>query len=191
MLGFVRDLAGVWADNRFVRANRVLRTRVAMLEAANERLSGSLERTRVRRAIDRDVRVRAETEVAELTKATLILSGLLSDRRAAAPAAVDPVAVGRALEVREAAAVAYGNALAGYLEADAKYRNAYNSVYISEGGPEHLRKVAAEDRSADERAARDAAEVARLAAEQSVRLAELGFRAALAGAVPDEAGEVQ
>lgn len=189
MLGFVRDLAGVWADNRFVRANRVLRRRVGLLEAANERLSGSLERTRVRRAIDRDVRVRAETEVAELTKATLILSGLLSDRRAAAPAAVDPVAVGQALEVRETAAEMLAAALADFLEADAAYRAEWNCAYIQESGPEHVRKAVAEQSAAELRAARDKAEVAKASAEQSVRLAELGFRAALAGAVTDEAGE--
>lgn len=189
MLGFVRDFAGRWAEQRFVRANRVLRYRLKLAEEAKQHLTESVERLRVRRGIDRDVRVRAETEVAELTKANLKLSGLLSDARLAAPVSADPVAVGKALEAREAAAVVYATALADFLDADAAYRNAFNAVYLSEGGPEHLRKVAAEDRATDERAARDKAEVARVAAEQSVRLAELGFRAALAGAVADEAGD--
>lgn len=97
-------------------------------------------------------------------------------------ASLDPVAVGLALKVREAAAEVYVAALADYLAADAEYRDAFNAVYIAEGGPEHLRKVTAEDRASDERAARDVAEVAKVAAEQSVRLAELGFRAAMGGA---------
>lgn len=189
-MGFVRDLAGlVWADNRFVRRNRVLRTRVSMLEAANERLSGSLERTRERRAMDRDVRVRAETEVAELTKANSKLSGMLFDAWQAVPAPVDPVAVGAALAEREEAAQLYRRAHAAFLEADALYRNEFNRVYIGESGPEHVRKAVAEEAAAGRRALRDEAEVARVSAEQSVRLAELGFRAAMAGAVPDDGGE--
>lgn len=182
MFDFVRDLAGNWADNRFVRANRVLRYRLKLAEADVERLTRRVESLRTRYAINRDVRVRAETAVEQLTAAHLKLSGLLAD--GAAPV-VDPVAVAVALKSREEAGGAYVRALKAYLVADAEYREAFNGVYVREGGPEHLRKVTAEDRAAGERAARDVAEVTKVEAEQAVRLAELGFRAAMGGAAPD------
>lgn len=106
----------------------------------------------------------------------------------AAPANLDPVAVWAALKARAEAGRAYVAALEGYLAADARYREAFNGVYIAEGGPEHLRKVAAEDRAAGERAERDEAEVVKAAAEQRIRLAELEFRAAMGGASPDGGG---
>lgn len=185
MFVFVRDLAGRWAEQRFVRANEVLRSKLKLAEAKNERLSGSLARSRVRRGIDREVRVRAERENAELTKANSQLSGLLFDAWQAVPAPVDPVAVGLALEVRGTAANTYVSALEDYLAADAAYRASYLAEYVREGGPEHARKALAEQATADLRAARDAAEVAKASAEESRRLAELGFRAAMAGAAPD------
>lgn len=117
--------------------------------------------------------------------------GLLSSSASGSQAAtqIDPVAVQRALEARVVAAQVYCDAHADYLQADAEYRNAYNGVYISEGGPEHLRKAVAEERASGERAARDVAEVAKVAAEQAVRVAELGWRSAMAGAAPLEAGD--
>lgn len=102
---------------------------------------------------------------------------------------IDPDAVWEALEARTVAAQAFCDAHADFLAADAAYRNAYNGVYIHESGPEHLRKAVAEDRASVERAERDVAEVAKVRAEQAVRLAELGWRSAMAGAAAPEAGD--
>lgn len=121
------------------------------------------------------------------TPVVVVVNG--SQAAAQSVATIDPVAVRQALQARQDAADKYNRAHAEYLAADAEYRNTYNSVYISEGGPEHLRKVAAEDAASDLRAARDVAEVARVTAEQAVRLAELGWRSAMAGAAAPEAGE--
>lgn len=189
MFVFVRDLAGRWADSRFSRANRVLRYRLKLAEEARQQLTESVDRLKVRRGIDRDVRVRAETQVAELTQANLLLSGMLSEVRSATPAPVDPAAVALALKARAEAGESYVAALKAYLEADASYRNRFNEAYIDKDGPEHLRRAVGEDAAAGLRSVRDAAEGARVAAEQVVRDAELAFRAALAGAVADEAGE--
>lgn len=193
MLAFVRDLAGVWADNRFVRANRVLRRKLMLVEGSAERLSQTVDRLRARRAMDRDVRVRAEVEVERLTGATQNLAWVLTDlmtRRAEsqADAALDADAVRRALKARDAAADEVVRTRKVRLACEAAYREAYNGVYIRESGPEHVRKAVAEDRASVERAARDAAEVDELAAEEARRLAELGWRSAMAGAAPG-AGE--
>lgn len=119
--------------------------------------------------------------------AVVVVGGPQAGSQAAA-ASIDAVAVRQALEARAAAANTYVSALEDYLAADADYRNEFNDAYAREGGPEHVRKVLAEQAAAGLRAARDAAEVAKASAEEARRLAELGWRSAMAGAAPG-AGE--
>lgn len=186
---WLRNLAEMWADGLYIKTNDVLRRKLVHAEAANERLTQTVDRLRLRRALERDVRVRAEVSVGELTRANLKLSGLLAERLARPEATVDPDAVERALKTRAEAGKSYVRALTAYLEADAAYRNRYNAAYIDEGGPEHLRKAVAESAAAGLRSVRDAAEGAKATAEQELRDAELGWRSAMAGAAPPEAGE--
>ncbi len=179
MLSLVRDLAGVWADNRFVKANDALRRKLMLAEASVERLTQIEERLRTRRAIDRDVRVRAETSVAELTQANLKLAGLLADRSAPQ---IDAALVAERLEACGTALATWRGAYSDYLAADLAFKTAYNTAYTAADGPEHLRRAAAELEAREMRAFRDEAEVVWRDAERRIRLAEQGLRVATKGA---------
>lgn len=185
VIAFVRDLAGVWADNRFIRANRVLRSRLAVAEASVGRLAGSVERLRTRRAIDRDVRVRAEVAVQDLTAANLKLAGAIAVSPVTAQA--DPVVVAQRLDACYGAVEVWLEAYGDWLAAERAYKAAYNTAYIEGEGPEHLRRPAAELVAAELRAVRDDAEVAWRSAERGIRLSELGLRVATQGATDDPA----
>lgn len=102
---------------------------------------------------------------------------------------IDPVAVREALKACADAAAVENQALAKHLEAVTAYHNRYNAELIGASGPEYVRKAVAESAAAGLRSVRDAAEVARARAGQQVRLAELGWRSAMAGAAAPEAGE--
>lgn len=49
MNAFLRNLAGIWADNRFIKANDTLRRKLIAAEAANDRVKQ--ERIRLRNTI--------------------------------------------------------------------------------------------------------------------------------------------
>lgn len=98
---------------------------------------------------------------------------------------IDPAAVWKSLEARVVTADALVSAVEDYLQADAEYKAAFNEALIGASGPEYVRRAVAEQAAAGARATRDVAEAAKVAAEQAVRLAELGWRSAMAGAAPD------
>lgn len=104
------------------------------------------------------------------------------------PVAVDPVAVRQALKERKEAGDAECDAQEVLFAAEAAYETRFNEALVGESGAEYVRKAAAEQSAADLRRVRDAAKVALRRAEHRVRLAELGWRSAMAGAAPG-AGE--
>lgn len=98
---------------------------------------------------------------------------------------LDPDAVVAALIVRDEAGRTQTAALEVFRAAERAYDAAVAKAYTEASGPAHQLKHLAELATAAEREERDEAEVIYRAAEQDVRIAELAWRAAMAGVVPD------
>lgn len=62
-ISFLLDLAGVWADNRYIRANRVLRSKLDAAEEAQRRLRQQLDTAYTSNRNLREARHRLEQDL--------------------------------------------------------------------------------------------------------------------------------